>query len=201
MSASARALSAPRRGRPPTPGLRDTILTAAAAVFGRRPYHDVLMDEVASVCRVGKGTLYRYFPSKRDLYLAVTFDGIEQLQADLEAIAGDVAAPIERLERLVRRLLGHFWDRRVFFALIHGGEGDDPGAREWVRRRTALARVVELVLSDAVDAGAVRKVDAGLAAEMLLGMLRGANRHRAPGDRPERLAATVLDLFLRGVGA
>jgi AcrR family transcriptional regulator len=29
------------------------------------------MDEVARVAGVGKGTLYRYFPSKEDLYLGI----------------------------------------------------------------------------------------------------------------------------------
>jgi AcrR family transcriptional regulator len=190
-----------RRGRPPTPGLRTGILEAAASVFGRRPYHEVLMDEVAAACGVGKGTLYRYFPSKRDLYLAVTFDGIEQLQADLVAIGESNGTPGERLAQLVRRLLGHFWDRRVFFALIHGGEGDDPGALEWVRRRAALARVVERAIAQGVHAGAIRAIDARLAAEMLFGMLRGANRHRSDADSLDGMVTLVLDVFLRGVGA
>jgi AcrR family transcriptional regulator len=134
------------------------------------------MDEVAAACGVGKGTLYRYFPSKRDLYLAVTFDGIEQLQADLEAIG------------------------RVFFALIHGGEGDDPGALEWVRRRVALARVVERAIAQGTDAGTIRPVDARLATEMLFGMLRGANRYRSDTDSLDDLVALVVDVFLHGVG-
>src|SRR5437773_5544866 len=54
----------PRRGRPPTPGLRDSILRAAETIFTRRDYHEVQMDDVAEACGVGKGTLYRYFPGK-----------------------------------------------------------------------------------------------------------------------------------------
>src|SRR5438105_830320 len=34
----------PRRGRPPTPGLRERILRAAAVIFARRDYHEVQMD-------------------------------------------------------------------------------------------------------------------------------------------------------------
>ncbi len=66
-------LPARRRGRPPIAGLRDDILRAAEAVFTRHEYHQVQMDQVAEACGVGKGTLYRYFPSKRALYLAVVF--------------------------------------------------------------------------------------------------------------------------------
>ena len=176
-------------------------MAAGADVFGRRDYHAVRMDEVAAACGVGKGTLYRYFSSKRALFLAVTFDGIEQLQADLERIAGAAEPPGSKLERLMQRLLGHFWERRVFFALIHGGEGQDPGARQWVRRRAALASVVERVLAEGMAAGVFRSVDPRLGSEMLLGMLRGANRHRGPDDRLEPSLALVLDVFLHGVGA
>ena len=65
----------PRRGRPPTPGLRDAILSAAEVVFARRDYHEVQMDDVVEASGVGKGTLYRYFPSKQALYFAVIFEG------------------------------------------------------------------------------------------------------------------------------
>jgi AcrR family transcriptional regulator len=195
------AVAAPRRGRPPIPGLRATILRAAAEVFARRPYHDVLMDELAEASGVGKGTLYRYFPSKRDLFLAVTFDGIEELREELERIAAGALPPEQKLERLVGALLGHFWDRRVFFALVQGGEGDDPGAREWLRRRSTLAGVLQRTLEDGIAAGRLRDVDPRLGTEMLLGMLRGASRYRSAGDRVERAVATVLDVFLRGVEA
>jgi AcrR family transcriptional regulator len=201
MSAVIDSVPAPRRGRPPIPGLRRSILAAGADVFGRRDYRAVRMDEVAAACGVGKGTLYRYFPSKRALFFAVTFDGIEKLQADLERIAGAAEVPGLKLERLVQRLLGHFWERRVFFALIHDGEGQGPGAREWGRRRAALANVVERVLAEGIAAGAFRAIDPHLGSEMLLGMLRGANRHRGPTDRLGRSLALVLDVFLRGVGA
>jgi AcrR family transcriptional regulator len=199
MALSQQRVAVPRRGRPPIPGVRATILHAAAGVFARRSYHAVLMDEVAGASRVGKGTIYRYFPSKRDLFLAVTFDGIEQLQADLDAIAAGPGDAGARLARLVERILGHFWDRRVFFALVQGGEGDDPGAREWLRRRVALARVVQRTLAEGVAAGVFRPVEPRLGAEMLLGMLRGANRYRSAGDRLDRVVAMVLDVFLHGV--
>src|SRR5215470_11509990 len=93
-------LPAPCRGRPPRPGLRDAILRAAEAIFTRREYHEVQMDDVAVASGVGKGTLYRHFRSKRDLYLAVTFEGIERLHGELEAAARTDEPPARKLERI-----------------------------------------------------------------------------------------------------
>ena len=54
---SSLAISPLRRGRPPIAGLRQNILGAAEGIFSRHDYHEVLMEDVAQACGVGKGTL------------------------------------------------------------------------------------------------------------------------------------------------
>jgi AcrR family transcriptional regulator len=191
----------PRRGRPPTPGLRNAILHAAETIFARRDYHEVQMDDVVEACGVGKGTLYRYFPSKQDLYFAVMFEGIEHLRRELEAAVSTDEAPVRKIRRIVQRTLGFFWDRRFFFALIHRNEHKSDGeASEWFRHREALSRVVQETLQAAMAAGHVRRIDTRIATEMLFGMMRGVNRYRTEDDRLEELVTAVVDVFMRGVG-
>src|SRR5881628_3729722 len=142
MAAPAHALRlAPRRrGRPPIAGLRDSILRAAETAFTRQDYHEVQMDQVAEACGVGKGTLYRHFPSKRALYLGVMFEGIARLRAELEALLATDDLPVEKIERIVRHTLAYFWDRRFFFALIQQHEHRRDGEHEWLRHRAQLSR-------------------------------------------------------------
>jgi AcrR family transcriptional regulator len=181
-------------------GLRQSILRAAEVIFARRDYHEVLMEDVARACGVAKGTLYRYFPSKRDLYVAVMFEAIEQLRRDLQAAIDTPGTAARKIERIVRCILTHFWDRQFFFALIHRNEHkpDDPDSRAWLRRRTEIARVVQRTLEEAVMRGHLRNVDPRIAAEMLLGMLRGVNRYRTRHDRLDDLVAAVVDVFWVG---
>ena len=191
----------PRRGRPPTPGLRERILRAAAPIFARRDYHEVQMDDVVQACGVGKGTLYRYFPSKQQLYLAVMFEGIERLREQLKAAVATDEPPARKIRHLVHRTLTYVWDRRFFFALIHGNEYRGGGeARAWLRHREALSRLVQQTLESAMAAGHVRRMDPRIATEMLFGMMRGVNRYRAEGDRVEDLVTAVMNVFMRGVG-
>ena len=195
-----RPLPRPRRGRPPTPGLRETILHAAETIFARRDYHEVQMDDVVQASGVGKGTLYRYFPSKQALYFAVMFEGIAQLRVELEAAVATDEPPARQVRRIVHRTLAYFWDRRFFFSLIHRNEHKlDGGAREWARHRDGLSRVVRETLEAAMAAGHVRRVEARIATEMLLGMMRGVNRYRTESDRLEPLVDAVVDIFMRGV--
>jgi AcrR family transcriptional regulator len=182
-------------------GVRQGILRAAESIFTRRDFHEVLMEDVAQECGVGKGTLYRYFPSKRDLYLAVMFEGMEALCADLRAAVGGPGAPAEKIECVVRCILGHFWDRRLFFALIHSNEHkpDESEGREWQRRRDEIIAITQDALEEASTAGCVRCLDPYIAAQMLLGMVRGVNRYRQPQHTLDDLVAAVVSVFWHGV--
>ncbi|TYR81615.1 TetR/AcrR family transcriptional regulator [Priestia megaterium] len=50
---------------------REKILDAAFEVFGSKGYHDAKMIEIAKKAGISKGTIYLYFPSKEDLYIAM----------------------------------------------------------------------------------------------------------------------------------
>ncbi|MBC8072703.1 MAG: TetR family transcriptional regulator [Deltaproteobacteria bacterium] len=49
---------------------REAILAVAAGALGRRQYASVTMAEIAEQCGLAKGTLYLYFDSKEELFLA-----------------------------------------------------------------------------------------------------------------------------------
>ena len=58
------------RGRKKSEETRAAILRCASEVFSERPYHEVLTEDLSARLGIGKGTLYRYFDSKEDLYFA-----------------------------------------------------------------------------------------------------------------------------------
>ncbi len=63
-------MDTPRRRLPPDER-RDLIVSAASRVFAERPYDEVSTSELAQACGISRGLLSHYFPTKRDLYLAV----------------------------------------------------------------------------------------------------------------------------------
>lgn len=64
---------------------RGEILTAATRLFAELGYNACEMDRVASELQIAKGTLYLYFPGKQDLFFACVDQGMQDLQAALEA--------------------------------------------------------------------------------------------------------------------
>jgi AcrR family transcriptional regulator len=56
---------------------REEILNAAQTVFFAKGLQAATMDEIAECAELSKGTLYLYYRSKEDLYLAVLLRGTE----------------------------------------------------------------------------------------------------------------------------
>jgi AcrR family transcriptional regulator len=59
-----------RAQRRPAAVRREEILDAAVRVFARAPFRVAGTAEIARAAGIAEPTLYRYFGSKRDLYLA-----------------------------------------------------------------------------------------------------------------------------------
>jgi len=185
------------RGRKKIEETRRAILRCAAEVFSERPYHEVLIDEISTRLKVGKGTLYRYFPSKESLYFATIVDGLEGMQEAIDETLRQTA-PLDRtIEALARTLIGYFWERRDFFVLVNRHEAKlDPTERaEWQKGREELVSTVGQRL--AADLGDP-SVDP-LAVEMLFGMIRSVCLYRDESARVDDLARFVAQVFLGGV--
>lgn len=69
---------------------RAQVLTVAQELFAHEGFHHVSMDDIADRAEVSKPVLYRHFPSKLDLYLAVVDHRAEAL---VEAVDGALDAP------------------------------------------------------------------------------------------------------------
>ena len=84
------------------------ILQAALSLFNRDDWQSVTIEEVAQASEIGKGTIYKHFSSKEDIYarLALTFN--RKLLERLRSIDSDLDV-IGRLRAVIRV----FWDTHV----------------------------------------------------------------------------------------
>jgi AcrR family transcriptional regulator len=189
------------RGRKKTNETRLAIIRCAADIFSEREFHEVLTDDIAQRLGIGKGTIYRYFGSKEELYLAAIGEGLNGLHAAVTAVL-EQDAPLETtIEAVVRTMVTYFWRRRDFFVLMHRLE-PKLKAREradWRAQRDTVVGMIRRVIERAATQGGISRVNARLAVEVLFGMIRGVCVYRADSDRPEELTRLVTAIFLRGV--
>lgn len=58
---------------------KEEILDAAQRIFFEKGLLAATMDEIAEAAELSKGTLYLYYSSKEDIYLAVMMRGMKTL--------------------------------------------------------------------------------------------------------------------------
>jgi AcrR family transcriptional regulator len=104
--------TARKPGRPVDPDLqarrRDEILDAAVTIFSEKGYDEADTQAMADRLGVAKGTLYRYFPSKRELFQAVIHRSMAQLRAWVDEHVAPVDDPLEEIIVGMRAYLEFF---------------------------------------------------------------------------------------------
>src|ERR1035437_4911122 len=74
-------------------GAEARILATAAVQFSLHGYHGVSTREIASAAEVNEVTIYRHYPRKRDLYLAVLGAELQRVHLRGELLARVAEAP------------------------------------------------------------------------------------------------------------
>jgi AcrR family transcriptional regulator len=68
---------------------KDKILAVAARMFGKYGFQKTTVDEIARTAHKAKGSVYYYFKSKEELFLAVVTQEIDALKSDLTRVIVD----------------------------------------------------------------------------------------------------------------
>jgi AcrR family transcriptional regulator len=182
------------------------ILAAARKVFAEKGFRDATMDQIAEAAGVAKGTLYSYFPSKRDVYAAeLSRGGAELLELTRKVVAspGDLPA---RIRMFIRARL-EYLDSHLEFFQIYQSEFGNLTHPAWVSESFRQAyseqlRLLEQMLAEAAAQGEIRDVPAGVLAIGLYEMTRGLLLQRVlqgPRRPAETEVEVLADLLWRGM--
>lgn len=98
--------------------VRRRILESAKEVFFRDGFMDANLDEVAERADVAKGTLYRYFENKAQLYVAVLSHKGKVFEEKLKGALDPDAPPDEALWDASRFYLQHYVTNREYFQIF-----------------------------------------------------------------------------------
>jgi AcrR family transcriptional regulator len=98
---------------------RQQIFQAALSCFARTGYHQTTMDDIVAESGLSKGTLYWYFDSKKDLFLALFQEVFSELGRSWDAIAASPdASPTEKLLASIRLFRSELAEMAPFFGIM-----------------------------------------------------------------------------------
>jgi AcrR family transcriptional regulator len=124
---------------------REEILQAAERVFAARGLHGTPTMEIAKAAGISQAYLFRLFPTKAELFMALVERCNERIfRTFTEAAATARAAGEPVLTAMGMAYIGLLADRNLLLNQLNAhAASDDPAIRDQVRR--GFARLVELV--------------------------------------------------------
>jgi len=185
---------------------RTAIMQAAERLLANGRFHEITTDEIARRAKVGKGTIYRYFQDKNDLFFQTAMSGFDQLCELLRRKVCDRDAFAEQLLGACRLISAFFERRRQLLRMMQAEDGPMAWARgelrrRWQTNRQKLVAAVADILAKGVREGQVRSdLQPAVLANFLMGMLRTRARDLADIEERHRRLEIVVDLFCKGAG-
>jgi AcrR family transcriptional regulator len=164
----------PRARRLSAQDRKSQIIETARDVFASQSYAKVGTADLAKAAGVSEPALYRYFSSKKDLFLATLRSTAPKLLEIWQAIAYDVEDPLETLWSIgvhyYDHLQTHSGNMKLQFQAV--SEVDDPEIRAALHENfAAFVDFVSETLDEGKRRGIVRRdVDSRLVAWQFLGI-------------------------------
>lgn len=166
----------------------DGLLAAAKEVFATSGV-DAPIREIAKKAGVGVGTLYRHFPQRSDLIVAVFRQEVDAC-ADVAPVLAAEHAPGDALALWIQRFVDFISTKRGLAAALHSGDPAYEALPDYFDQR--LRPALDSLLAAAEAAGEIRP---GVDPDELLratASLASSSRENAP-DSARRMVALLVD--------
>lgn len=184
---------------------REKILEAAAELFSTRHYHEVMMDDIAKLISVAKGTVYNYFASKEELYFTIMHTKMESLLSILKQNVESEKNSIDSLRAFVTNLYLFMVMHRKFF-LIYQRETlnkQNTFCEDLLSQEKQIKQIILQIISKGETEGVFRKVDEEFAISLIFGSIYGAVQtgilNKSSDESIAKEKEAVFDFILHGL--
>ncbi len=177
---------------------RALIMDTARPLFLRKGYGGTTIDDIVDEAGVSRGSFYTYFPSKRDLLLAIgefSYDASRSCAESFGEISGDWTRA--DVDAWVSRYLENLDEHGAFMLAWTQATSDDDELRE-IGLRTHLAVARRLGRNLQLVSGYTRTTDPGLEGLVVLAQIERVWQFwrvaRAPFSRRD-VVATLTEMI------
>lgn len=178
--------------RPPAEERRTQLLDAADAVFAEYGVTAPL-DMIVERAQVGRATLYRQFPDRRAITLALLERSLNKTLAAAHALRDDEQAFFKLLEMVADRIA-------ISAPMVDYWRAVDRGDEILANARQQLWHAFEEPMQRAVASGLCKHMLSQKDLGLVLGMLGGSLRGETAQQR-KALARRALQIILEGIKA
>ena len=182
----------------------EEILDAATKLFATHGYADTDTQKLADKLGVGKGTLYRYFPSKRELFLAAADRGMRKLCEYIDSTTTPIEDPPERIAQVVRSYLDFFANHPELCELLIHERAlfKDRKKPTYIEHRESNRERLRVLYRSYIAEGQIRYIPVDQILDVLGDLLYGTMFTNYFSDRHvsvEEQARGILNILFHGI--
>jgi len=183
---------------------RNQILDAASLIFSKEGFARANTDEIAKRANLGKGTIYRYFKNKRELFLSVVDRGLDKLKGAILIEVEKTDDPLKKIENAIKAYLSFFEkNRNLIGVLIHEQSSFQKRiAKHYFEHYYGNVDRIRQTFKAGIEQGLIKGMDIESAISVYTSMLNGLVYMWQIEGKKYRLldrASVVTNIFLTGI--
>lgn len=183
---------------------KEEILRTATELFARHGFSDAITQALADRMQVGKGTIYRHFPSKRELFLAAADRVMRKMQETVLASIAGVEDGLEQMARGMLAFLRFFSEHPEYVELLiqERAQFKDRTRPTYIEHREVNVERWRTLYARLIAEGRVRDMPVERISDVVGNVLYGTmfTNYFAGQTKPvAEQARDILDVIFRGV--
>ena len=184
---------------------RERMLEVAAELFSKKNYHEVMMDDVAKLTDVAKGTVYNYFTSKEELYFTIMNSKLESLNSSLHNKIATEISVIDSLHTYTTMLYLFMMKHQNFFLMYQKEylNAQNEFCTELRTMNDELYSIISNIIYKGRRENQFRDIDESLSVKLVMGSIFGAVQrgieNKYSGDTLIEEQEKLFDFVLHGL--
>ncbi|MGE5860165.1 MAG: uroporphyrinogen-III synthase [Ignavibacteria bacterium] len=184
---------------------RKKIIESAFQLFSRKSYHEVMMEDVARLSSIAKGTVYTYFSSKEVLYFSIMKLRMEKLTISLKENIKNEINCISSLHSFIVHLYMFMMKYQNFFLMYRKEtlKTEHELCSELIEIEKDYRNILFEIIKSGKDEGLFRNINEDFAVELILGSIYGAVQRGIENDFSENQQRVereiIFDFILNGL--
>jgi len=188
----------------PSPDKREAILAEAIQVFAQEGFRGTDVQTIADRAGVGKGTVYRYFGNKEDLFYATSLETTRRKELAIVEAMEPAGRPIDKLRAAARAIARFFEANPLYIELLVQERAEFRGHVPEAHRDyfEHLIDKFGKIIRASIDAGEIRPVDVRKTILTISAMLHGIaldTCYRMCDCSLVEMSESAMEMFLRGI--
>ena len=155
---------------------RGKIIEAASLLFSQKNYHEVMMEDVAKLASLAKGTVYNYFASKEELYFSIMQQRMENLISSLKNKVADERTSIDSLHSFIIHTYMFMMKYPTFFLMYQKEslKAENEICTELCTLEKDLKNQLKGIIKSGKNENLFRDIEEDFAVDLILGSIYGS---------------------------